>query len=60
MKPFPYGKLRGCYLKWASYGLDSVVSCGIECVTPDLLWVIPTKHSEMVKISLQIVVWKDI
>ena len=53
-------KTQRVLLEWASYGLDSVVSCGIEGVTPDLLWVIPTKHSEMVTISLQIVVWKDI
>ena len=53
-------KTQRVLLEWASCGLDSVVSCGIEGVTPDLLWVIPTKHSEMVTISLRIVVRKDI
>ena len=56
----PLWKTQRVLLECASYGLDSVVSCGIESVTPDLLWIIPTKHSEMVAISLRIVVWKDI
>ena len=53
-------KTQRVLIEWASYGLDSVVNCGIEGFTSDLLWVIPTKHSEMVTISLQIVVRKDI
>ena len=39
-------------LERASHGLNSVDSYGIEGVTPGLLWVIPTKHSGMVTISL--------